>query len=289
MVVIKIEKEYTEYLSRIRQSYDFLSASEKRIADYILEEKDNVANISINILAENTGTSPPTISRFCKTLGFKGYNELRFYIERELLSPAGEMEQINENDSIKVLKQKTFQFNKSVIDDTMMILDDNEVEKAVTAISNASKVELFGEGGSGSIALTAFNLFLHIGIPCRVSNDANLHALAASQLKRGDVAIGFAHSGNIRNTYNSMKIANEAGATTILITGNINSLIKEHSDIVLYASTKTKPFLSDLPAARISEICIIGILQVGVLTRNYDKYAGNVKKYKEILDVTKLK
>jgi hypothetical protein len=39
--------------------------------------------------------------------------------------------------------------------------------------------------------------------------------------------------------------------------------------------------LSDMPAARISELCVISILQLGVVTRNYEKVMGNVKKVKQ--------
>lgn len=286
---LKVTKEDTEYLCRIRNHYEQLSDSEKRVADYILNNKATVVDIAIKKLAQITGTSAATIIRFCQALGFKGYTELKFYIERELLSPVGEAEEINENDSIKVLKQKIFNFNKKVIDDTLMILDDIEVEKAINAISKAQKIGLYGEGGSGSIAMSALNLLLQIGLPCDTFIDPFLQVMSASQLRKGDVAIGIAHSGRTINTIDAMRVAKQKGATTICITGYTNSPITEYSDIILYTSSNTTNFLSDLPAARISELCVISILQLGVVTRNYEKFAGSIKKSKEIFEIKRTK
>ena len=277
-----------EYLARIRNHYHLLSDSEKKIADYILDNKDNILNLPISMLAEKIGTSAATIIRFCQSLGFKGYTELKFYVERELLSPVGEIEKIDKNDSIKVLKQKIFKFNKEVIDDTLMILDDSKVEKAIDAISGAQKINLYGEGGSGSIALSALNLFLQIGLPCSAFNDAFLQITSAAQLTKNDVAIGISHSGRAINTVDAMKVAKQKGATVICITGYANSPITEYSDIVLYTSSKTTHFLSDLPAARISELCVLSILQLGIVTRNYENFTGNIKKSKEIFKMKRL-
>ncbi|MDK2800147.1 MAG: RpiR family transcriptional regulator, carbohydrate utilization regulator [Clostridiales bacterium] len=282
------ENNNTEYLARIRSHYHLLSDSEKKIADYILKNRDEIVDISIHPLAKKTGTSAATVIRFCQALGFKGYTEFKFYIERELLSPVGEIEKINKDDSIKVIKQKLFNFNKEVIDDTLMILDDDQTEKAVDAISKAETIHFYGEGGSGSIAFSAAHAFLQIGLPCNFFNDAFLQVSSASQLKKGDVAIGITHSGRTINTIDAIKVAKERGATTICITGYVNSPITEYSDIILYTSSKTTNFLSDLPAARISELCIISTLQLGIITRNYEKLAGNIKKSKEAFELKRI-
>jgi RpiR family carbohydrate utilization transcriptional regulator len=278
-----------EYLARIRNHYNLLSDSEKKIADYILDSNTNILILPVGELAEKIGTSPATVVRFCRSLGFKGYTELKFYIERELLSPIGEIEKIDKNDSIKVLKQKVLKFNQNVIDDTVMVLDDAELEKAVTAIAGAPKVDIYGEGGSGSIALTALNLLLQIGIPCSAYTDAFLQILSASQLQEGDVAIAISHSGRTINTIDALKTARANGATAICITGYAHSAITQCADIILYSSSKTTQFLSDLPAARISELCVLSIIQLGIVTRNYDGFIGNIKKNKEIVEIKRVK
>jgi RpiR family carbohydrate utilization transcriptional regulator len=278
-----------EYLARIRNHYNLLSESERKIADYIINQRETILQLTAAELAEKIGSSAATIVRFCRTLGFKGYTDLKFYIERELLSLVGAEEKIDKNDSVKVLKQKVFKFNQKIIDDTIMTLDDENLEKAIIAIANARKVDIYGEGGSGSIALTALNLLLHIGIPCNAHTDANLQILSALQLRKGDVALGISHSGRTINAIDALKIAQHNGATTICITGYAKSAITQYSDIVLYSSSKTSRFLSDLPAARISELCVLSAIQLGIVARNYEGFIGNVQKTKEIVEIKRVR
>lgn len=281
--------EEIEYMSRIRAQYDSLSSAEKKIADYIFDSKGEILNMSIHSLAKHVGVSSPTITRFSQNLGFRGYNELKYYIEKELLSPTGEIQPLNINDSIKVITQKLINFNKQVIDDTALTLKENELEKAIEVIAKARKIDIYGEGGSGATALSAYNIFVQIGLTCNVFNDAMLQVISASQLSSKDVAIGITHSGSVTNTIQALKEAKKQGAITIGITGIVNSPLTEVSDIVLYASAKQKPFISDLPAARISELCIISILQVGIMSLNYDNLVDNMKKAKKAMNLKRTK
>ncbi|MDF2522768.1 MAG: RpiR family transcriptional regulator [Clostridiales bacterium] len=270
-----------EYLVRIKTHYNILSESEKKIADYIMNNKDEILGLSAHALADKIGTSASTVVRFCYSLGFKGYTELKFYIERELLSPSYEVIQVNPGDSINLIKQKMLNFNKDVIDDTTMILDSEKLEQAVKALSTAPRIDLYGEGGSGSITVSAANLFLQIGLSCNAYTDSFMQITSATQLKKGDVALAIIHSGRARNTIEALQEAHKQGATTICITGYTNSPITEHSDIVLYTSSKSTGFLSDLPAARISELCVISVLQMAIVAGDYDKYIVSIKKSKE--------
>lgn len=277
-----------EYLIRIKTHYNILSESEKKIADYILKNKDEIIGLSAHALAAKIGTSASTVVRFCYSLGFKGYTELKFYIERELLSPSYEAVQVNRGDSINLIKQKMLNFNKDVIDDTLMILDSEKLEQAVKALSVAPRIDIYGEGGSGSITLSAANLFLQIGLPCNAYTDAFMQVTSAVQLKRNDVALAIVHSGRAKNTIDALQEAHRQGATTICITGYTNSPITEHSDIVLYTSSKSTGFLSDMPAARISELCVISVLQMAVVASNYDKFSGSIKKSKEVFKLKRV-
>lgn len=86
-MAINVVKEVEEYKSRIQSKYGGMSESEKKIADYILKTEFENGVGSINELAAATETSSATIVRFCKTLGFKGYAEFKFYCDKEILSP----------------------------------------------------------------------------------------------------------------------------------------------------------------------------------------------------------
>ncbi len=275
--------EKYEYMTRITSHFDDLSEAEKKIADFVMHQKTDILKMTTQDIADQTGTSAATVVRFCRTLGFKGYTELKFYIERELLSPSSEVIQINRNDSVKVLKQKIFQFNKQVIDETQNILDDEALERTIQAIIHANRIDIYGEGGSGASALNAFNLLMQIGINCNYYHDPIMEITAASQLHSGDVALAVVYSGRSKNTVDSLKEAKKQGATTICITGYANSPITEHADIVLHTCARKSDVMSDLPAARISELCILSVIQIALVVSDYKKHSGQIQKGKEIL------
>lgn len=281
----RMEKAPLEYLQRIQNHYESFSISEKRIAEYILTHHEQIPNLSTQALAKEADTSPASVVRFCRSVGFKGYTELKFYIERELLSPSADTFQITRGESVKVIKQKVFNFNKSVLDETMMILDDESLERAIQAIKRAKRIDMYGEGGSGSIAMSAVNIFMQMGIPCNTYTDAFLQITAASQLHPGDVAIAFAHSGEVINTIDAIREAKKQGAFTIGITGYANSTTSQYLDIELATSNKASNVLSDLPAARISELAVISVIQMALLANNYEAHAGQIQKAKDIFKV----
>jgi DNA-binding MurR/RpiR family transcriptional regulator len=278
-----------EYLCRIRSNYQSLTKVERKIARYILEHQNEVLYNSITLLAKKIGTSAPTITRFCQSLGFKGFSELKFYMEKDLLSPFAKSEQIDQKDSIKIIKQKILHYDKEIIDDTIMLLNERQLEKAISAISNSNMVHFYGEGGTSSTVFFAYNLFLQIGIPCNAFNDGGLALMAAPHLKKGDVAISITYSGCAVNPLDALKLAKEHGATTICITGFPNSPITKLSDIVLCSSSKIKDDVRFLHAARICELVIIGLIQIGVLNSNYAKLSSNIKHSKEAIMLRRLK
>ena len=67
------------YIQRIRAQYDtgIFSKSDKRIADYLLEHPGAVDAETASSIAEKVGTSPATVVRFCRKLGFKGLTDMK--------------------------------------------------------------------------------------------------------------------------------------------------------------------------------------------------------------------
>jgi DNA-binding MurR/RpiR family transcriptional regulator len=271
----------TETIDRIVSHYDSYSEVERRVADYILENQEGISSMTTVELARNCQTSPASIIRFSKAIGFKGFNELKYYMENQILSSYGIEQAIGKDDDIAMIKQKFAKLNQLIIDDTMQMLDNRQLEIAIDKLVNANRILVIGEGGSGAICISTYNLFLQLGLPCAVETDAFLQVMATTHLNENDVVIAMIHSGRSKNTLDSMRQAKKNGATVICITGYQKSPMSEEADIVLYSTTRSTLSLSDVPSARISELCIIGVLQLGILAKNFNKYTVNIEKSKE--------
>lgn len=277
-----------EYLSRIRSHYDFLSESEKKIANYILEHKEAVLSLTANDLSKCVGTSASTIIRFCYSLDFKGYNDLKYYIQRQILSQPEAGAEIKPDDSMNIIKQKLINYNKDIIDETLNGLDTTNLEMAVDAIVRAKNIDIYGEGGSGISAMQLGYLFLQIGLKCRSDTDSYIQIMSASQLGKGDVAIALSHSGRSINTIDSMKTAKRRGATTICITGCIGSPLTKYADIKLYSGASLTSSFSDLAIARLSEMAVITVLQTGIVMKDLKRFNNRLINSREMFEIKRL-
>ena len=59
--------------------YDGFFDSEKKIAKYIINNYDKVGDMTVGQLANVSGSSEASVSRFCKKIGVKGFHHLRYH------------------------------------------------------------------------------------------------------------------------------------------------------------------------------------------------------------------
>src|SRR5436309_15596806 len=70
-------------LVRVRALLPEFTGALQRVAELVLTDPASAARSTIVELAERSGTSPATITRFCRALGFEGYADLRLGIAGE--------------------------------------------------------------------------------------------------------------------------------------------------------------------------------------------------------------
>lgn len=287
------EYEY-EYLNRIRDHYAMYSGSEKKIADYILknsqpENAKKIADMSAVQLAKATGTSSATVIRFCRAVGFKGLTELKYYINKGNLSSYRKTRPLTLHDSVSVVRQKIGSINKTAIDDTIALLDDESLTLAVEKLAGADRILTIAEGGSGCSARLAELMFMQISLDCRYLGDSFLQSLYLKELQPNDVILAISHSGRAANTVEYLKHAKERGLYVISITSLVNTLITKYSDLVLYVSSMEQEYFSNTAAARICELNVISILHSALLVQQQgDHVANNEKEVHQLYELNRL-
>ncbi len=278
-----------EYLYRIRNYYPSLSKKQKKVAKYISGHQNEVLHSSISQLAAKIGVNPPTITRFSQAIGFKGFSELKFYMEKGILSPFSEKATINKEDSLSVIKQKITDQDSEVIEDTISLLEEDKIEHIISVLNKSERLVIFAEGGSTAAAVAAHNMFAQLGIHCESYQDAFLGITVATQLNKKSVAIAISYSGSSINSVNFLKECRSKGAYTVAITGYKNSPLTQFANTVLYTSTKVANNLYEMHTARISELCIIGMIQIAYYSRHYDSLEENLSSLTDVTHMTRLK
>ena len=271
-------------LLQLRARYSALRTSEKRVADYILSRPDEIIYLSITSLADKCHTSETSVIRLCKAMGYNGYQDFKINIAKSIIEPSKQIhEEVGEDDSTSDIIKKVMSSNIKAIEDTMQVLSSQQVQCAVDAIANTRRLEFYGMGGSGSVALDAQHKFFKYGISCLAYTDPHMQAMSAATMGPGDVALGISHTGSSKDIVENLEIAAQAGATTICITGGMKSPITKVCDIVLMVVSKEQSYKPEPMSSRIAQLSIIDVLSVGVARTRPDAVLKNLQKTRKSL------
>ncbi len=244
-------------LLKFKDLYSEMGNSERKIADWITMNFQEIMGLSISELAHRCGCGEATIVRFSRRLGLSGYQELKLKIAQESANTASNgVIGIEDGDSCYEIFNKRINDIAVALENTRSVLDPEEIEKAACVIKDAHRIVIFGLGNSASIAVDAQHKFLRAGLDAIAYCDNHMQAIAASHLHRGDVAIGVSHSGASIDVVDALKISREAGATTVCITNFGNSPINEYSDIVLNTRSDETKYSILAMSSRIAQLAI---------------------------------
>lgn len=276
-------------LGKIRFQYMKLSDKEKCIADYILKNPEKMIHSTINEVSEQLNVAEATVFRFCKRIGFKGFQEMKIALASEIVSPIQQIhEEITKDDDSKAITEKIFHSNITTLEDTLHVLDPVSIEKSIDIIMNARRVEFYGLGGSSIIAMDAFHKFARTGIDVFASIDYHFQLISASQLTKNDAAVIISHSGTNKDAIKILRTAKKSGAKTIGITGYPISPIGQETDIALFTSSEETEYRSEALSSRISQLSLIDALYVNVMILNKNKSKESLKKVREAIAKTRL-
>ncbi len=272
-------------LVRLREVFDSLTPSEKKVADYILNSPDKLINLSVAQLSQNSGGSQAAIIRLCKSMGLKGYQELKIKVIGDLheSEPYGYQE-IRPKDSIANIVNNVSNNNIQSIRDTVKILDIAMVDKAVQSMHQANRIFFYGLSASNLIAQDAQHKFLRINKNSFSFTDPHLQLTSSVTLTKKDVAVGISYSGETAHVIACLKAARENQATTISITKYGNTPLSEYADIPLFISSTENEIRSGAMSSRITQLNVIDILYLGVASLNYEKSRYYLEKSRKAIN-----
>nr|WP_246860877.1 MurR/RpiR family transcriptional regulator [Bacillus sp. REN3] len=271
---------------KIKAMYSSLSSREKAVADYILNNPKEIIHLSITEFSENSTVAEATIFRFCKRLGFRGYQAFKIALASEVVEPIQNIhEEIKEDDEVGALAKKVFTGHIEAMKDTLELIDGKVLEEIVDVLSKATRIDFYGSGGSSAIALDAYHKFLRTGIHCHAHSDGHQQIISAALLGPGQAAVGISHSGSNKDVIESLRIAKANGAATIAITSHYKSPLTKEADYVLYTTSKETFFRSEALASRLVHLSLIDALHVAVSLRKQEETLGNLQKIREAISV----
>ena len=270
--------EYKDVLDTMTGEYNNLTKSGRKAADYIFAHRVEAQYMSITALAEECGVAEATISRFCRTLGFSGYNDFKLALAKASGAPAADDEvgiygKVLPEDSITDMCKKLYATNVAAIGQTLAQIDEENVGRAVKYLSAAQRVYCFGQGGSLVIAMEAWARFITAAPQFQCIEDSHMQAMAAALCDEQDVILFFSYSGSTRDMLDVLRPAKNGGAKIILITHFSNSPAAALSDVILLCGSNESPLQSGSIAAKIGQMFIIDYLFYAYCLKNPERCA----------------
>lgn len=261
----------------ISQKYYDLTASEKKTADYLMAHQEESQYMSIAELAEESGVAEATISRFCRRLGYKGYNAFKLaianstaFLRQEALSAPDA-----DGDSLEELSQKLYAVDSAALAQTMELMDYAAIRRAADALESAERVCCMGQGGSMLIAEEAAHLFSTASVKFFAVSDSHMQMIRAANMGERDAVLFFSYSGATRDMMETLQVARERGACIILVTRFAKSPGGALADVVLRCGANESPLQLGSVAAKVAQLMLLDVLFAEYCRRAPEHFEAN--------------
>ncbi|QCR38133.1 MurR/RpiR family transcriptional regulator [Nissabacter sp. SGAir0207] len=264
-----------------------LGETDRRIAEFILRQPAQVAQMPVKQLAAALQLSEATIVRFCKKVGYGGLLNLKAALKRELLAesdqPLPASPDIFLDDSRKEVAQKIALAAGATLQETIDLLDMRVVKPVVERFLSASRVLFVGFGASGLSALEARDKMNRLGIDAEAYCDRFSMTLKLANLKPDDLVVAFSHSGATPEVVNAFRLAERAGAQRLAITHSPHSPLTALADTFLLTCGSAGPQQGDSIETRLSQLFMIEFLCTEITRHNLRDRAAAGLSIRELL------
>jgi len=230
-----------------------------------LAHSDQVVRLRIVDLAALAGVSEPTVVRFSRAVGCDGFQAFKLELaQRQVQAPNLDAFELSELDTARDYTFKVFDSTMATLQRVRDTLDPDAIEVAVDALCNARRVEFYGFGASGSVAIDAQHKFFRLQIPSAAYSDPHIQAMSAMSLDSGDVVVAISQSGRSKALLEAMALVRETGAVTIGLAPG-GTPVAEHCTLPIHIDVEADEEESYTPLpSRIAHLTVIDILAVGV-------------------------
>ena len=264
-------------LERIHASYYQLTAAERKVADYVLSQHDQVQFMSITQLADECGTAEATISRFCRSLKLKGFNAFKIELARHTV-PAAPQKQEPDADTPAGRCQEVGRLAADAVQQTIELVNHDLVQQAVELIEQAPRVMCIGSGGSMVLASECAHMFSTVTGKFYSVSDSHMQMSAAATLEQDSIILLFSYSGATTNGMQVLEVAKQRGIKTILITRFHKSPAAKLADVVLRCGSNEGPFQFGSVAAKIAQLVVVDVLFQEYYSRNRESCEENIQR-----------
>lgn len=265
-------------------SMDKFTKTEEELANYILQRPEEASKLTISQIAKKLHISPATITRFCQKLAFSGFNEFRHELKRfvDLRNTPKNMKNIKQVDYFA----KLYQDHLGIIDNTFHITTYDNIQKAVSFLTQANKIHVYGIGSSGIAAQEFKSKFFRIGLTVEAITDPHQSMMDAALSNENSVVIGISISGTTKEVISAVKIAKKQGSRILIFTGDKDSELSQLGDLSLLVTSKNSMHMGQNISPLLPLLLLFDLIYTELVAKDYKNRIGIREKTLKVLTET---
>jgi DNA-binding MurR/RpiR family transcriptional regulator len=276
-------------LARLKAALDQMPPTARRIAGVIIEQPDRVTKMSVSELAAAAQASEGSVIGLCQQIGASGFPELKIAIAKEVSAGRALLhEDVGPADSVSDIVKKIAGSHMLAIEDTTKVLDESAIDKAVTLMAGAQRIEFYGIGTAAPIAEDAAYRFLRLGLATKSVTDSHAQAISAAFTGPSVTTVTISHSGRTQETLTSTRLAKEAGAHTICITNYGKSPLHEFCDVAIHTAARETRYRMEALSSRIAQMVVVDILYARLAVQRWGRSLEAIRRSYDILATKRL-
>lgn len=276
-------------LKKIKNYYDAFTVTDKKIADYIINNTQKVTKCSIYELSDAIGVSTASISRFVRKIGIKNFTVLKADLIRSITMKEKEVGTVEDilqwSTDYSEMSDKIVSIISQVCDDALKINDISSFNQAIEWIEQANIIYFVALGQSVLAARDLQHKLMRLLKRCIYLEDSNygLQNIAIATLR--DVIIAVSFDGKSPSVNHAVKKAREKGVKVISITRYGNTPLKALSDLVLYVPNiaVSESHLSSI-FRRYGQMTVVDMIYIGLAKKMSDSPEKAIDKYIDIVN-----
>ncbi|WP_058914005.1 MurR/RpiR family transcriptional regulator [Entomohabitans teleogrylli] len=269
-----------DIISCITERFVALTATEKRIAQFILDDVAAAAALPIAELAQLTDTSQASVTRFARAVGCKDVRELKVRLAQSLAVGQRFILDVPDLEGVQGIYESII----SVLDINRRALDARALSQAVNWLGGARQILAIGMGGGSTICAQEiqYRLF-RLGLPVVSQSDGLLVRMMCSAVAPQDVVLAFSLGGFTPEICESVAIARQYGAKAIAITPPETPLAQQ-ADLVLPLLVRENDYIFKPSTSRYAMLAMIDVLATELAMANKGQAKDKMRRIKLALD-----